>query len=72
MKITLLYTLAIITAVASATKDNVEILDVVEANTQKPADKFFKIQPKQCNVKSDNIEEFLKACIKTERRWLHM
>ena len=72
MKITLLYTLAIITAVASATKDNIEILDIVEANAPNTADKFFKIQPKQCNVKSDNIEEFLKACIKTERRWLHM
>ena len=72
MKITLLYTLAIVTAVASATKDNIETFDDVEANTPKAVDKFFKIQPKQCNVKNDNIEEFLKACIKTERRWLHM
>ena len=42
MKITLLYTLAIVTAVASATKDNIETFDDVEVNTPKAVDKFLR------------------------------
>tara|TARA_A100001391_G_scaffold180603_1_gene146155 strand:- start:29 stop:247 length:219 start_codon:yes stop_codon:yes gene_type:complete len=72
MKIVLLYTLAFFTAVASTTKNNNEAVNVIENNASETVNKFFKSPPKQCYIQSDDIEKYLKACIKTEHRWLHM
>ena len=72
MKIILLYTLAFFTAVASTAKSSNEGVNIIENSAPKTIDKFFKSPPKQCYIQGDNIEKYLKACIKTERRWLHM
>ena len=74
MKFLALYIFVIASAIAGTQSSQKEIKPnpLPALNSQSNGNKFFKTPIKKCNLESAKFEESLKACIKIERRWLHI
>jgi len=74
VKFLTLYIFVIATAIAGAKDAQKETKSpqVQVPSSQPVGDKFFKIPTKECKLEGATFEESLKACIKVERRWLHI